>query len=269
MVFLVQQSTRMQKSLCIILFLWSFTGFSQNKEILRGKIVVDTFQTQSINIMNLTKGIGTINDSVGFFQIKADVGDKIVFSSVQHQQKTHIVTKKDLKQANLSIRLDTKVNELDEVTISQYDLSGEAKEDVKKIKTVEQKLPLYSFKELDLTPFVNEKGAKTVKNRVITDEMEATPVNLIAVGRMVASLFKKKDGKRSKEVSIPEISDFYASDFLVNELKIPDTELYNFLDYLNENPRTNGVLKTGDELRILEYLIQQSEIFNTNYKEKK
>jgi len=259
----------MQKSLCIILFLWSLIAFSQSDEILRGKILVDTFQSQSINIINITKGIGTINDRVGFFQIKADVGDKIVFSSVQHQQKTYIVTKKDLKQANLSIGLDIKVNELDAVTISQYDLSGKPNEDVKKIETFEQNLPLFNAKELDLTPFIHEKGAKTVKNRVITDEMEATPVNLIAVGRMVASLFKKKGTKESKVVPIPEISDFYTGDFLVNELKIPETELYNFLDYLNENSATNKVLKTGDELKILEYLIQQSETFNTEYKQKK
>lgn len=269
MVFLEQQWIRMQKSLCIILFLWSLTGVSQSNEILRGKIVVDTFQSKSINIINVTKGIGTINDRVGFFQIKADVGDKIVFSSVQHRQKTHTVTKKDLKQANLSIRLNVKVNELDEVTISQYDLSGEAKEDIKKIETYEQSLPLFNAKELDLTPFIHEKGAKTVKNIVVRDEMDATPVNFIAVGRMVASLFKKKDRKQSKEVHVWGILDFYKRDFLVNALKIPETELYNFLDYLNENPATSKVLKTGDELRILAYLMERSEIFTGSIMEKK
>ncbi|MFD2563942.1 hypothetical protein [Aquimarina rubra] len=253
----------MQRALYFIISLTSFVGFSQDADILRGKIVTDTLQSKSINIINITKGIGTINDRVGFFQIRATQGDTIVFSSVQYQQKTHIVTKKDLKQANLSIQLQVKVNELEEVMVSQYDLTGEAKEDVKKIKTYEKNLPMFNAKMLDETQFIHEKGAKTVKNRVVTDEMDATPINIIAVGRMIASLFKKKDARQSKEVRIPEVSDFYNSDFLVSELKIPETELYDFLDYLNQKLETRKVLKSGDRLRILEYLINQSKIFNT------
>ncbi|WP_299223074.1 hypothetical protein [uncultured Aquimarina sp.] len=254
----------MQKALYFVISLLNFVGFSQDADILRGKIVADTLQSKSINIINVTKGIGTINDRSGFFQIKATKGDTIVFSSVQHQRKTHIVTKKDLKEASLSIRLEIKVNELDEVTVSQYDLTGESKEDVKKIKTYEDILPLYSAKVLDLTPFIHEKGAKTVKNTVITDEMDATPVNIIAVGRMIASLFKKKDTRKSKEIRIPEVSDFYNSDFLVSELKIPQTEVYNFLDYINQQSETKEILTSGNKLTILEYLINQSKIFNSS-----
>ncbi|WP_299432880.1 hypothetical protein [uncultured Aquimarina sp.] len=254
----------MQKALYLIIFSLSFVGFSQDTDILRGKIITDTLHSKSINIINLTKGVGTINDSAGFFQIKATKGDTIVFSSVQHQQKTHVVTKKDLKEASLSIQLEIKVNELDEVTISKYDLTGESKEDVKKIKTYEDVLPLFNAKALDETPFIHEKGAATVRNTVIADEMDATPINFIAVGRMIASLFKKKDTGKSREIRIPEISDFYNGDFMVSELEIPKTEVYNFLDYINQQAETKNVLKSGNELIILEYLIGQSKIFNAD-----
>ncbi|WP_378181359.1 hypothetical protein [Aquimarina sp. SS2-1] len=253
----------MQRALYFIIFLTSSIGFSQDADILRGKIVMDTLQSQSINIINITKGIGTINDRVGFFQIRANQGDTIVFSSVQYQQKTHIVTKKDLKQANLLIQLQVKVNELEEVMVSQYDLTGEAKEDVKKIKTYEKNLPMFNAKMLDETPFIHEKGAATVRNTTVDHRKNATAFNFIATGRMIASLFKKKNTQRSKEVRIPEVSDFYNGDFLISELKIPETELYDFLDYLNQKLETRKVLKSGDRLRILEYLINQSKIFNT------
>ncbi|WP_299312459.1 hypothetical protein [uncultured Aquimarina sp.] len=254
----------MQKALYFVISLLGFFGFSQDAEILRGKIVTDTLQSKPINIINVTKGIGTINDSFGFFQIEAKKGDTIIFSSVQHQRKAHIVTKQDIKQANLSIRLEIKVNELEEVKISQYNLSGESKEDVKKIETYEDILPLRNAKVLDETPFIHEKGAKTVKNKVLTDEMDATPINIIAVSRMIASIFKKKDTGKSKEVRIPDISDFYSGDFLINELKIPETEVYNFLDYINQQPKTNEILKSGNKLSILEYLIEESKTFSNN-----
>ncbi|MDH7448379.1 hypothetical protein [Aquimarina sp. 2201CG14-23] len=254
----------MQKAPYLFIFLLCYIGFSQESDRLRGKIVVDTFKTGTINVINLTKGIGTITDGVGFFEIKAKVGDEIIFSSVQHQQKTYIVTKKDLKQAGLSIKLEIKINELDEVTVSQYDLSGEVKEDIKKIKTYEDNLPMFNAQALDLTPFVHEKGATTVRNTTVDHRKNATAFNFIAAGRMIASLFKKKDAKKTKYVRIPEISDFYNSNFLVQELKIPETELYNFIDYLNQQKETKNILKSGDELRILEFTIMQSKVFNEN-----
>ena len=189
----------MKKGLFATISLLSLAGFSQENDMLRGKIVTDTLQSQSINIINLTKGLGTINDEVGYFQIKATEGDTIIFSSIQHYQKAYIVTKKDLKKANLAIQLETKVNELDEVTVSQYDLSGEAKEDIKKIETFEDNLPMFNAKRLDETPFVREKGAKTVRNITVDHRKNATAFNFIAAGRMIGSLFKKKRYKKRKE----------------------------------------------------------------------
>jgi len=254
----------MQKVLYFVISLLSFVGFSQDEDILRGKIRMDTLPSKSINIINVTKGIGTINDRAGFFQIKATKGDTIIFSSVQHQQKAHIVTKQDLKKADLFIQLEVKVNELDEVTISQYNLSGEVKEDLKSIKTYEDKLPMFNAKMLDETPFVHEKGAATVRNTTVDHRKNATAFNFIAAGRMVASLFKKKDTRKPKEIRISEVSDFYNSDFLIDELKIPETEVYNFLDYINLQSETNEILKSGNKLIILEYLINQSKLFNSN-----
>ncbi|MBW1296162.1 hypothetical protein [Aquimarina litoralis] len=259
----------MKKGLYVTISLLSLSGFSQENDVLRGKIVTDTLQAQAINIINLTKGVGTINDEVGYFQIRATEGDTIIFSSIQHYQKAHIVTKKDLKKANLAIQLETKVNELDEVKVSQYDLSGEAKEDIKKIETFEDNLPMFNAKRLDETPFVHEKGAKTVRNTTVDHRKNATAFNFIAAGRMVASLFKKKDTRKSKNVRIPQVADFYQGEFIVEELKIPETELYDFLDYVNEKEETKKVLKTGDELRILEYLIHQSKVFNDKNRQRK
>ncbi|WP_299189980.1 hypothetical protein [uncultured Aquimarina sp.] len=253
----------MRKELYLITSLVSFIGFSQDDTILRGKIIIDTIHQKSVNIINITQSVGTINDKVGFFEIKAKKGDTIVFSSVQHYQKSHIVTKQDLKKANLAIQLEIKVNELDEVTISQYNLTGEAKEDIKKIETIEDKLPMFNAKLLDTTPFVHEKGAATIRNTTIDHRKNATAFNFIATGRMIASLFKKKRPKKSKQIRIPEISDFYNGAFLIEELKIPEVEVYNFIDYLNQKVETKDVLKTRDELRILEYLINQSKDFNT------
>ncbi len=253
----------MRISVYISIWLLCYTGFSQDSDILYGKIRIAAKEIEAVHILNLTKGIGTINDAAGFFEIKAKIGDTIVFSSVKHQQKIHIVTKEDedMKSARLSIKLDIKINELEEVRISDHDFSGQVEEDIKKIKTYEDNLPLYSAKDLDLTPFVHEKRVATVRNTTVDHRKNATKFNFIALGRMIGSLFKNKKNKGSKNNRIPKFSDFYTTTFLVNELKIPETELYNFIEYLNENPKTIKIVKSENEFKILEFLINQSKLF--------
>ncbi len=255
----------MRFTILVFVFGSTFWGYTQDAMFLKGKVISDSVQVESIHILNLTKAFGTISDEAGFFEIKANPGDTIVFSSIKHHQKNHIVEEKDIKLASLEVTLEIKVNELDEVLLSPYNLSGKVREDMDRVKTYESNLPIFNFKELDETPFINEQGAKTIKNPLVVDEMDATPVNFIAVGRMIISLFKKKEGKRSKEVVIPKISDFYNTDFFVKELEIPETDLYNFLEYLNENPKTKEALKSANELYILGYLISQSKVFKEKY----
>ncbi|WP_128755238.1 carboxypeptidase-like regulatory domain-containing protein [Aquimarina sediminis] len=253
----------MQKILFVVIFLMGYFGISQEGDFLRGKVKIDASKSEVINILNITRREGTINDKAGFFEIKSKVGDTIVFSSIGYQKKAHVVRKKDIKQADLEIVLEVKVNELEEVRVSRYNLSGEVKEDIDRIKTYEDNLPLFDAKELDETPFIHEKGAGTVKNIVLRDEMAITPVNFIAVGRMVASLFKKKGGKRQKKTYSSKLSDFYRGDFFITELKIPKTEVYDFIDFLNDDTMTKEVLESGNELRILEFLIDQSKVFKS------
>lgn len=252
----------MKKTLLFIFLLTTCLAVSQTPDVLRGKIIADTTQIEAVNIFNRSQGIGTVNDQAGFFEIKAVVGDTILFSSVRHQQKVVVVTKKALRSAMSQVKLEIKVNELEEVRISQYNLSGEAEKDVQSIRTYEDNLPLFNAAQLDETPYIKEMGVKTIKNQVVFDEMSRTPVNFIGIFNMVSSIFKKKKAKSSKREKIPEISSFYNEGFLVEELKVPKERLYDFFEFLNANHKTKEVLGSGNDLKILEFVMKQSEIFN-------
>jgi len=62
------------------------------------------------------------------------------------------------------------------------------------------------------------------------------------------------------------IDDVYNEKFIVELLEIPETEYYNFIDFVNEDSRTAFVLKLDDELKILEYLMNQRDVFVEKYK---
>lgn len=254
----------MEKTLLTIFCFASGFMFSQTSEILRGKIIADTTQIESVNIFNRSKGIGTINDKAGFFEIAAEVGDTLLFSSVRHQQKVVVVNRKALQSASTKIKLEVKVNELDEVRISQYNLSGEAAEDAKTIKTYEDELPIFSAKQLDETPFVNEQGVSTTRNTTVDHRKNATRFDFIALGRMIGSLFKKKG--KTKDAFVPKISSFYNEDFFINQLDLPKDKVYDFLDFVNDKKGTTQVLTSGNDLEVIEYLLEQSRLFKENEK---
>ncbi|MDY8136858.1 hypothetical protein [Aquimarina sp. 2201CG5-10] len=246
------------------LLIITFTGFAQETTMLKGRVVMDTVQFEAIHIINKTKKIGVINDQSGYFEIAAEPEDTIVFSSVQYVLKEYLVRKEDLDSGNFKVKLEYSVNQLDEVVISQYTLSGEVKGDVKQIPTYEENLPLWNAKELKRLGVERPDDAQSsVKNYALTDEMDATPMNILGLVKLVGGAFKKK--KKPKTTRIPKITELYSEDFLTKELRIPETEYYNFLDYVNEQNNTREILGSGDELKILEFLLEQSQTFRKKY----
>ncbi|SEL24555.1 hypothetical protein SAMN04487910_2143 [Aquimarina amphilecti] len=255
----------MRKNILFLFLLITFLGFGQKSSLLKGKIIVDTLELEAVNIINLTKGTGTINNSLGYFKIKADPGDEIAFSSIQFQLKKHVVTSKDLQSDTFLVFLEPQVNQLDEVRISEYILSGDIQKDIQEIPTYEDRLPLWN-------------AAQIKKMRIVWQDDAQSPVRNIALGGgnsqasisidigILVNLVSRAFKKRSKQIeSTGEITDFYREEFFVEELKIPETEFYNFLDFIKEKSEIKVILKTKDELKILDFLMDQSEVFKKKY----
>ncbi|MEW7289024.1 hypothetical protein [Aquimarina sp. 2304DJ70-9] len=247
----------------VFTLLITFYGYTQEGTMLKGKVLVDSQQAEAIHILNQTQHIGVISDDNGFFEIKVNVGDVIVFSSIQYALKQYVVLKEDVDIDTFEIRLEVAVNELDEVRISQYSLTGDLKADIVNIPTHTKNLPFWNAAELKQMGVGGFNDAQSpVKNQVVPDEMDATPINLMGLAELAGDLFKSR--KKTKEVVL-EITDFYTEEFFVQGLKIPETEYYNFLDYLKEQPGTQLALRSPDKLKTLEFIIEQSQVFKSKY----
>ncbi len=247
----------------VFILLITFYGYAQEVTMLKGRVVVDSQRTEAIHILNQTQNIGVISDDHGFFSIKADQGDVIVFSSIQYVLKQYTVLQEDLDVDTFEIRLEIAVNELDEVRISQYSLTGDLKADIVSIPTHTKNLPFWNAAELKQMGVGGFDDAQSpVKNMVIDDEMDATPINLMGLAELAGGLFKSN--RKTREVVL-DITDFYTEDFFVQGLNIPETEYYNFLDYLKEQPGTQLALRSPDKLKTLEFIIEQSRVFKSKY----
>jgi len=215
----------------IWIFIISITtiGYTQEESQLQGRIVADGIALDAIHVLNTNKNKGVISDQYGNFEIVAEYGDILTFSSVGYQKKTHVVTNKNLIDQNIEIILIPAVNELDEVTITPYSLSGNLHQDLNKITTYEDKLPIYTAEEIKNMNLPDFNDAQSpVRNLAYESTQTPLPKNL-DFNRMINFVFNAMKNKK-KEKSRPNlISTFYSEAFIIRSLGVPATKYFERL----------------------------------------
>ena len=96
---------------------------------------------QGINIINTTTNEGVITGAEGDFTIRVGVNDRLEVTAIQFQKFTIVVDKGIIAQKQLHIFLNESVNQLDEVIVTPYDLSGNIKADIQRVAIGEKVIP--------------------------------------------------------------------------------------------------------------------------------
>ncbi len=96
---------------------------AQNKQfLLKGKVVANYDDLQSINVINLTTNYATItSDYDGNFEIKVAVGDSLLFKAIQFNDFKIKLKKEDFERKIFTVKLQTKIRHLDEVKINEFE----------------------------------------------------------------------------------------------------------------------------------------------------
>jgi hypothetical protein len=101
-------------------------GQSLSERTIQGRISVESNFIDGVNIRNETTRQATTSRIEGYFRIPANEGDIIVFSAVNLETLTKIVTKTDLSNKELKIEMTLKSIVLKNVIInSQPEISAE------------------------------------------------------------------------------------------------------------------------------------------------
>ena len=276
----------MKNNLLFIFLLISLVTFSQSKEreLISGKIKSDSLEVENITVFNVSSNIAAITDVDGKFSIKIREKDTLVIQGVAFMSSKYIIQKTDLDREILEIYLKTKVNELNEVEVSPYTLTGVLEVDTDKIKTYGINISMGDLKNLKPNDIRDTK----VINTSMPTTMAQTPVNFMAIFGFIGKGVKELVGSKNKKVSAKEIAfqeqqnkeiaskpfgehmkEQFSNHFFVNQLKIKNEDIPMFLAYSEvATAELIELLKPENHLKLIEYLISKAEDFKKQQKEK-
>lgn len=249
----------MTKVLHFIFIIIALPIFGQS-ETLKGKIIGDSLQGYAINIVNFTKEIGTTNDEGGFFDIPANPGDSIVFSSVQYQIRSIIVTQNQLKKERVEIVLLPVIQQLEQVKISNVELSGNLGEDLRIIELQ----PFVDNQVLGL-PFSDKPQPTLAERRIYTAKsgLLDRPLNYLS-----GKLKKLKQIKALEDLDriVQKGETTFTTTFFVDELGLPENLISDFMYYCAKDKRFKDLLENSKRFALVEFFQKKTILYRQHKK---
>ena len=246
--FKLNNSTNYQLAYFFLAFFaWLYTANSQERVLIEGQIVSDSIPVAGIHIVNLTSETGTSSDIYGKFDMYVTVNDTLLISSVQFENREIRVRQVNFDQRRIEIQLYPARNELDEIKLSDINLTGRLTDDVDKIKYV------------DRTKFglpYNKPQISQTDRRIYTATTSAggIPLDLFlnTLNGKIAMLKKVKANDDLKNLVIRAEANLPKS-FFLEDLGIPETELQNFLYYCARKPELKRLIASDNLFGQIEF----------------
>lgn len=228
----------------IIIFSISHPLFSQENTILRGEIRGDSLKDSFIHILNLSQETGTISSFSGEFEIEVKKNDTLAFSSIQHNIVKVKISKRILDAGFLEVEMSENINQLEEVIINNYNLTGILQQDLSKKKPFNQAnvgFPL-SYRE-SLTPI--ERRLKSARDGL-----------LVTLWNSLSGRIKKLEKARKKEktsIMLEKEIAIVSSNFFTKDLQIPEDEIFSFVYFCARYSQFRDLIFEGRRLELIEY----------------
>lgn len=246
--------------LMIILILGSVTTYAQERQILQGKLIsVDSIGVEKLNIVNLNAETGTISDQNGYYKIGVKVNDSILFSSIQFENRTLVVSEKMISEGKLpEVILNDAMNELAEVRISNIKLSGYLGNDINRISVAEAETKNKLQINLDRIIEIDRK---------LNPPQNVDPqggINVMKVAGMIADKLSKDKSKPphfTPEDFVRKSLSMIGSEYFRETLELNENEITNFILYCSKEVRFKVLFRKEDALGLIEYFNSRIEDF--------
>lgn len=253
-------------ALPIILFGLGINAQEINRTEVQGRIIVETNDVEGVTVFNSSSNKGTITNEKGEFTIDVALNDILELSALQFEKFTVKIDKPILTNKFFTVYLVERINKLDEVIITPYDmLTGNILADVKSVETFNPNLDAIYFGVSEVYAFEFTDDYKTeVRNPATTrDQFQYSPDLVKILGGLLKPVFKSEEAQREKSMNNIrlDLTDLYGKEFLSHSLNIPESRIEEFIAYVESDRFDFHLLDKGKEVYLIEHLYNQSKQF--------
>ncbi|PCJ92727.1 MAG: hypothetical protein COA50_15610 [Flavobacteriaceae bacterium] len=237
---------------------------------LKGRVHGNGKDVANVHVMNTTSGKAVITDVIGNFAIPVKLNDTLFFSAVQYKKKQLVISKDMMKSSLINVYLEDFVNELDEVVLRPYDLSGDLSKDMGNIKieavvtASTLGLPNAYVKPLTQSERLLSEAAMPKFNIGMIFSLPFNPIINEITGR--TKMLKKRVALDKKYVQTQSVQALYVDSIFVSELKIPVERIADFMYFCEVDEGFDSIVSIKDELKIWEFLKKKSLVYRENNK---
>jgi len=248
----------------LILFfcaLWA-NGQGISTKLLQGKVVSPDKDVNGIAIQNLTTQRATITDFEGNFSIRVQVGDTLVFSAVQFKRKILPISEALLNGPFVQIPMEEFVNELSEVTVQPFGLTGDIEKDLTGLKLEKD----VSAEALDLpnaeVKIITQSERKLHEATTGSGLVPLNPILNWISGR--TQMLKKRIAIEEKFNRTNRVRELFIDSLFQSELGIPTQKIDDFMYFCEVDEEFQALVQRDDRLRLWAYLRKRSSVYRKN-----
>ena len=228
---------------------------------LTGKITNDSIDHEYLHVLNLTLQKGTITNEKGVFRIPVREQDTLYISAVQFKPKEVVITSEIIAKNFIELVLETNVTELEDVNISDIDLSGRLGDDMnipkveKPFNPADAGLPVYTGpiitqEERKLYTATHSGGGIIPVNAVI---------NAIS-GR--TKMLKNQVRISNMEIRVQKARNLVSDSTYIYQLNIPAKYIDDFAHYIyQDNTENLQIASEENPLSLIELLMEQAPLY--------
>ncbi|MDG2062781.1 MAG: carboxypeptidase-like regulatory domain-containing protein [Flavobacteriaceae bacterium] len=235
----------------IILFLsfsilFSTSLFSQERQLIKGKLLYKNTVVVAANVVNNTAQTNTITNSDGEFEIKVAEGDEIIFSSVQYLIRSVKITQEILTKNRLVVSVNENITELKEVVV-----------------TTEDKDRFLDLLEEEFKGFDYDKDKSTrINNKLTDDRLITNGIDFVNIAKLISKALSSKSKEEQMKMKPSEVLPLvFETSFFENDLSLRNDQVIGFLEYIDAQMKTSELLKQSKQFQLIDYLINKSKMY--------
>ena len=250
--------------------LCSLSITAQSSKTINGRVKAKNKDVAGVVVQNITSEKATITSVDGSFFIQVALKDTLVFSAVQFKRKMVPVNSSFYNSSFITITLEEFVNELREVVVQPFNLSGNLDADVTGLKLEKD----VSAEALGL-PNADVRIISQSENKLNDADhgkfvyfyVIALTINLNKVLNRLSGrtkMLKERVALDKRYETTQKVEAAFVDSLLINHLKIPETNFYEFIQFCESDESFYNLAEGNDELKLWDFLIQKSIVYRKN-----